>query len=143
MEKKYSNGEVTILWKPDLCIHAAKCVEGLPNVFRPNEKPWIKPDEADTSALVDRVKKCPSGALSILENNLIQNQIKEMESTKTMIEVNPNGPLKVAGPCEIKMSDGSSQVVDKDVFLCRCGESQNKPFCDGGHRKADFKPDAV
>jgi uncharacterized Fe-S cluster protein YjdI len=142
MEKKYSNGEVTILWKPDLCIHAGKCVQGLPKVFRPKEKPWIQPEHAESSALIEQVKKCPSGALSILEEKLIDNQTKKMESTKATIEVNPNGPLKIAGPCEIKMSDGTMQSVNKDVFLCRCGASQNKPFCDGGHRKAQFNPDA-
>ncbi len=70
MEAKveYSNGEVTIVWKPYLCRHSGICVRGLPDVFKPAEKPWIKIDAATTSALVEQVKKCPSGALSYYMN---------------------------------------------------------------------------
>ena len=64
--KKYSNGEVTIVWKPDLCIHSGNCVRGLPSVFQPREKPWIKADAATTEEIISQVAKCPSGALSIL-----------------------------------------------------------------------------
>lgn len=62
--KKYSNGEVTVLWQPHLCIHSGICAGGLPGVFRPQEKPWINVDAADTESLVNQVKQCPSGALS-------------------------------------------------------------------------------
>ena len=63
---KYSNTEVTILWQPDKCIHSAICFKGLPAVFDPRKKPWITPDQASTQAIVEQVKKCPSGALLIL-----------------------------------------------------------------------------
>lgn len=62
-KKEYSNGEVTITWEPKKCIHSGKCVKGLPNVFQPKEKPWIKIDAASSEELVEQVKKCPSGAL--------------------------------------------------------------------------------
>ena len=65
--KKYSNGEVTIVWKPSLCIHSTICwkaATGLPDVFNPFKKPWIDPQAAPTDALIEQVKKCPSGALS-------------------------------------------------------------------------------
>ena len=61
---KYSNGEVTIVWQPDLCIHSGNCVRGLPGVFKPKEKPWITPAGSTTEKIVAQVKKCPSGALS-------------------------------------------------------------------------------
>jgi uncharacterized Fe-S cluster protein YjdI len=141
MDKKYTNGEVTILWKPDLCIHAGNCVQGLPKVFRPKEKPWIQPEEASSQALIEQVKKCPSGALSIFDEESKNEKIVKMENSKTSIEVIPNGPVKVGGPCEVQMPDGTSQTVEKGVFLCRCGASTNKPFCDGSHRSADFSPD--
>lgn len=66
--KEYSNGEVTIVWKAHLCTHSAFCAKGLPTVFQPKEKPWIKPNEASARALIDQVRKCPSGALTIYEN---------------------------------------------------------------------------
>ena len=65
---KYSNGEVTIVWKPDLCIHSGNCARGLPEVFKPKEKPWIRPEEASTDRMIEQVKKCPSGALSYYLN---------------------------------------------------------------------------
>ena len=72
--KKYSNGEVTIVWKPSLCIHSKVCwnkLSGLPQVFNPMEKPWIKPEAASTAQIIEQVKKCPSGALSFFMNENI------------------------------------------------------------------------
>ena len=63
--KEYTNGEVTVVWKPHLCTHSAVCAKGLPAVFKPREKPWIKIDAADSDTIVNQVKACPSGALSI------------------------------------------------------------------------------
>ncbi|MBK9400258.1 MAG: (4Fe-4S)-binding protein [Bacteroidetes bacterium] len=64
--KKYSNGEVTIVWKPSLCIHSAICFKGLPAVFDPRKRPWIEAENAGTKEIVEQVKKCPSGALSYI-----------------------------------------------------------------------------
>jgi len=61
----YSNGEITINWKPDICIHSGICVKGLREVFDPGRKPWIDMSKAETQQIIDQVKKCPSGALSI------------------------------------------------------------------------------
>jgi uncharacterized Fe-S cluster protein YjdI len=66
--KKYSNGEVTIVWKSDKCIHSAICVNGLQEVFHPQELPWITPEKSTTDKIVEQVKKCPSGALSYFMN---------------------------------------------------------------------------
>jgi uncharacterized Fe-S cluster protein YjdI len=54
-EKKieYDNGELTVVWKPDTCIHAANCVKGLPRVFRPKDKPSVKVDAASTEELMN------------------------------------------------------------------------------------------
>lgn len=62
---KYSNGEITILWKPELCQHSGICVKLLPQVYNPSERPWIKIENATTPELVNQVMQCPSGALSI------------------------------------------------------------------------------
>ena len=63
--KEYSNGEITILWKPKLCIHSGVCVRSLPKVYHPKEKPWIKMEHATSEELIKQVANCPSGALSI------------------------------------------------------------------------------
>jgi uncharacterized Fe-S cluster protein YjdI len=61
---QYDNGEITIIWKPNLCIHSGKCFMGLPQVFDPRRRPWIEIDKATTAQIVEQIKKCPSGALS-------------------------------------------------------------------------------
>ncbi|KOH46644.1 (4Fe-4S)-binding protein [Sunxiuqinia dokdonensis] len=63
--KEYSNGEITILWKPDRCIHSGVCVKTLPKVYKPIERPWIQIENATSQELIDQVAQCPSGALSI------------------------------------------------------------------------------
>jgi len=67
-KKEYSNGDITIAWKPEQCIHAAECVKALPQVYNPQAKPWIKMENATTEELKSQVNKCPSGALSYFTN---------------------------------------------------------------------------
>ena len=66
--KHYSNGELTVVWQPALCIHSGNCARNLPGVFRPREKPWIRTEQATSDEIRAAVAKCPSGALSIREN---------------------------------------------------------------------------
>jgi len=61
--KKYSNGEISVLWRPQKCQHAGECVKALPQVYRPKEKPWIAAENATTEELIQQIGKCPSGAL--------------------------------------------------------------------------------
>jgi len=68
MDKEYTNNEVTVVWKPQLCTHSANCARGLPKVFQPKEKPWINPEAASTQNIIDQVLKCPSGALTTYLN---------------------------------------------------------------------------
>jgi uncharacterized Fe-S cluster protein YjdI len=64
---RYTNGETTVVWKPDLCIHSGICARGLSGVFDPKRRPWIDMSQAETQQIIEQVKKCPSGALSIEE----------------------------------------------------------------------------
>lgn len=64
MTKRYSNGDVTVIWQPDLCQHSGICARGLPRVFDPARRPWIELQHADTGAITALVDRCPSGALS-------------------------------------------------------------------------------
>lgn len=70
MDKKieYTNGEITIIWQPNICQHTGICVRTLPQVYRPQERPWIKIENATTEQLIDQINKCPSGALSYRMN---------------------------------------------------------------------------
>ena len=65
--QEYSNDKLTVRYDEKICIHAGKCVQGLPQVFDVNQKPWINVDGADVEALRQTIKQCPSGALSLEE----------------------------------------------------------------------------
>ncbi|MBX2897910.1 MAG: (4Fe-4S)-binding protein [Cyclobacteriaceae bacterium] len=67
--KKYSNGDITIVWKPHVCSHSTKCWKGLVEVFDPFKRPWITPENSTTEKIINQVKQCPSGALSYLIND--------------------------------------------------------------------------
>ena len=57
------------------------------------------------------------------------------------IELRQNGPLRVEGPISLIDHEGNAfDLGDKDAsFLCRCGASGNKPFCDGSHKSSGFQ----
>jgi uncharacterized Fe-S cluster protein YjdI len=71
--KKYSNGEVTIIWKPDVCIHSAVCFKGMSHVFDPRKRPWITPEAATTREIIEQINKCPSKALTYVMNDSADN----------------------------------------------------------------------
>lgn len=60
-------------------------------------------------------------------------------SAEQRIEVTENGPYRVEGGVEIRNPAGEVVSTDERVFLCRCGQSSNKPFCDGTHSKVGFE----
>jgi CDGSH-type Zn-finger protein len=55
------------------------------------------------------------------------------------VKVVPNGPLKVEGTLVVELADGTREVKENGTYLCRCGHSNKKPFCDGMHRKMRFQ----
>lgn len=136
--KEYTRSEITVIWKPDLCIHSGVCVEMLPDVYNPEERPWVKPENASTEELMNQINKCPSGALSYRMNG---EENTEVHSVETKVEVMENGPLIVYGTLRIKNARGKEEVKNKTTAFCRCGASKNKPYCDGAHIKTNFQPD--
>lgn len=140
MTKKYSNGEITVLWQPDACVHSTICwrtATGLPDVFNPRVKPWINLEGATTESIVAQVSKCPSGALSFRYNN--EPETEEIKPDGgTRIDVLPGGPLLVHGEIIVKNADGVETNHQMATALCRCGASGNKPYCDGSHRRVKF-----
>lgn len=61
---EYINGDITVIWQPKKCIHAAVCVKMLPKVYNPKERPWLKAENASPEELKNQIDLCPSGALS-------------------------------------------------------------------------------
>jgi len=133
--QNYKKGELRISYDPNTCTHSANCINGYPEIFNIEKRPWINLDEANKAKLNDAVKNCPSGALKIIDDTL-KSENEGVENVQ--INVMSKGPLLVKG--KFKITDHNGNVIEtKDsVALCRCGASKNKPFCDGTHNKIDF-----
>lgn len=137
--KEYTNGEVTVVWRPRMCMHSTKCFKGLPQVFDVQKRPWVNAEGASTGEIIAQINKCPSGALSYYlnaegkpENEVYLGEIVQMEAAK-------NGPFLMKGNIRIVNSDGNVIEKQGNTSLCRCGASGNKPFCDGSHKKSGFE----
>lgn len=66
--REYTNGEITVVWKPGKCTHATNCWHELPEVFNPKMRPWINAEAASSAHIIEQIEKCPSGALSYFYN---------------------------------------------------------------------------
>nr|WP_077402916.1 (4Fe-4S)-binding protein [Cellulophaga omnivescoria] len=66
--EKFIKDDLCIIWDASKCIHAGCCVKLLPNVYKPNETPWINTKNASKEKIKSQISKCPSGALTINNN---------------------------------------------------------------------------
>ena len=138
--KNYVGKGITIHDNRKICSHAAECVNNSPSVFKLNARPWISPDAAETEEIINTIRKCPSGALSYSLDGI---EYRDHKETKPIITVSKGGPYHITGGIDligdnIQWAEGSSK---EHYVLCRCGASNNKPFCDGMHRLINFKDD--
>lgn len=125
--REYQTEDITVYWKPGKCIHAGICVKKLPNVYKPNNKPWISIENAQTNELVEQIDSCPSGALSYSYNK---------ENSTSNKKENIMKEKKIAGrsPMMVDLESG------KAYAWCACGHSSNQPWCDGSHKGSGISP---
>ena len=135
---KYTNGEVSVVWQPKLCTHSTLCWKGLGKVFSPRARPWVNMEGSTTERIIEQVKKCPSGALSLdMVEEPTPLNTEALEQPELTVQIQPNGPLLINNPCLIKHANGQEERKEKVAF-CRCGASANKPYCDGSHARIGF-----
>jgi CDGSH-type Zn-finger protein len=132
---EYRGAQITVLFNRLVCSASEKCAQNLPEVFRKGEKPWIVPDRADAQRIIDVVRQCPSGALRFA----VAGRIGSHPQRALVIRIARDGPYEVEG--DVGLSAAAwCEGASKDRFaLCRCGQSKNKPFCDGSHHAAGFR----
>ena len=106
----------------------------LPDVYNPQERPWMKPENASVAELKAQINECPSGALSY-EDDSVQKE----ESMAIKATIKPNGPMLIKGDMELTGVDGVVENRSGMTAICRCGASANKPYCDGSHAKVGFE----
>ena len=59
----YETDEISVSFDPNVCVHSAVCIRGLPAVFDVKRKHWIRPELATAEQVAEQIKRCPSGAL--------------------------------------------------------------------------------
>ncbi|HMM41440.1 MAG TPA: (4Fe-4S)-binding protein [Thermomicrobiales bacterium] len=131
--RAYTAPDITVYFDVRRCIHFAACVRGLPQVFDRDARPWIRADGAPAEQIAEIVRRCPTGALHY---ELRDGPAEEPDATVT-IAPQPDGPLFVRG--DIVIQAGDREVRGARAALCRCGQSGNKPFCDGTHAKVGWR----
>jgi uncharacterized Fe-S cluster protein YjdI/CDGSH-type Zn-finger protein len=140
VRKVYRGRDIEVSFDLDLCIHVAECLRGDPRVFQLNRRPWILPDAAGAEdEVAEVVRRCPSGAL--LYHRLDDGPEEDPEGPVTVTPIR-NGPLLVTGKIEVRREDGTVETLPR-ATLCRCGQSNNKPFCDNQHLAAKFRAPGV
>ena len=136
--RDYPGKEITVHDNRKICSHAAECVNNLSSVFKLGSRPWINPDASKMNDIIDVVRRCPSGALSYSIDGVEYRDTEEQRNpTVTVLK---NGPYHITGGIEligenIQFGEGASK---EHYTLCRCGASENKPFCDGAHKSSKF-----
>lgn len=132
--RDYIGRRITIHDNRSICAHAGVCTDRLASVFRSGKEPWIDADGAAVEAIIDTVHRCPSGALSYSIDGVEQRD----QPHAPMVTVTRNGPYAVTGGVELIGVVRAQGASTEHYTLCRCGASNNKPFCDGSHWEIEF-----
>ncbi len=136
VERTYETDSIRVHWNSALCIHTAICLKALPQVFDVNRSPWVRIDAANADEVAAAVERCPTGALTY---ERLDGGPDEPVPAETTIIPWPNGPLMVRGNLQVRDAKGNLFEAGPRMTLCRCGSSENQPFCDLSHRRVGFR----
>lgn len=122
---------LTVVFEGRRCIHSRHCVLEAPTVFKANMPgAWIDPDAVPAALLVGVAQRCPSGAIRYQRHD---GEADEQAPPVNTLHVRENGPYAIHAPLTL-----AGQPDGWRATLCRCGQSANKPWCDGSHGQAGF-----
>jgi len=130
-----SGPEINLMDAPKLCAGARFCHR--------NGGVWdltLKSDDSESKKIaIEEACNCPSGRLTAIEKNTpIEPDFEPSIGVTEDVPAKVSGPLWVKGKIPIESSDGSIYEIRNRQAICRCGESGNKPFCDGSHIEKKF-----
>ena len=136
---------MTIYDNRGICQHSGFCTDRLASVFHSGGEPFVTPSGGRMDEIIRAVRDCPSGALSYgIDNAEARGEVDWHGKREPVIEVTRDGPYPVTGA--IALTDGQGNDEPRNAgasrehyALCRCGHSQNKPFCSGMHWYVEFK----
>ena len=126
----YVAEKITIHDNRGICAHAGRCTDGLKDVFRLKQEPFILATAASAEQIAAVIDTCPSGALSYSIDGVEHRD----GAGDLVVGYVPNGPYVVRGGGAVLENDPQGEGASSTRFaLCRCGQSTNKPFCSGAH----------
>ena len=139
---EYDGVQVQIFDNRGICAHSGFCTDHLASVFHAGKEPFVTPSGGRLDEIIKAVRACPSGALSYgIDGVEARKQVDQPRTAS--IEVSKDGPYRVTGGVrlvdevgnDLPRAEGSAR---EHFSLCRCGHSQNKPFCSGMHWYVKF-----
>jgi CDGSH-type Zn-finger protein/truncated hemoglobin YjbI len=140
----YPGEQVTIFDNRGLCQHSGLCTDRLATVFRAGQEPFVAPSGGRMDEIIRAVRDCPSGALGFAIDGIeARAQTDRGNTREPAIEITKDGPYRITGGVELTEADGTPVARNEGASLehcalCRCGHSQNKPFCSGMHWYISF-----
>lgn len=135
-KRTYETDEIRVLWDSSRCIHVAACLKSAPEVFDTSNRPWVTVDGADADRIAWAIEQCPSGAL---QYERVDGSPQEMPPPTTSVVPWPGGPLLVRGDLSVRDARERPIASGYRMALCRCGASENHPFCDLSHKRIGFR----
>jgi len=141
----YPGQQVTIMDNRGICQHSGFCTDRLPAVFRAGQEPFVAPSGGRMDEIIRAVRDCPSGALSYAIGGREQREHVDFgNGREAAIEVTRDGPYRITGGIALTDADGNpvrraAGASAEHYAICRCGHSQNKPFCSGMHWYVGFR----
>ena len=147
---RYDGEQVTVFDNRGICQHSGFCTDRLSAVFRTDAEPFVAPSGGRMDEIVRAVRDCPSGALGLALDGREQRDLADWHGDRpAVIEISKDGPYRVTGSITLTTPDGAEEpraegASREHYALCRCGHSQNKPFCSGMHWYIGFShPDVA
>ncbi|MEC3952788.1 ferritin-like domain-containing protein [Nocardia sp. CDC153] len=141
----YVGEQITVFDNRGICQHSGLCTDRLSTVFRTNAEPFVAPNGGRMDEIVRAVRACPSGALGMAFDGIEARDLTDWSGTRApVIEVTKDGPYRIRGSIPLAAADGTdidrAEGASREHYaLCRCGQSQNKPFCSGMHWYVGFQ----
>lgn len=131
----YPGKQADVTWSRPLCIHVGECTRS-GELFETGREPWCNPDLKSTKDVIEVVRRCPTGALSVERHD---DQDGEQADQRNTVVVTNDGPLYLRGDLKIEGAPDDQPGLRFRAALCRCGASKNKPYCDNSHRESGFR----
>jgi CDGSH-type Zn-finger protein/truncated hemoglobin YjbI len=144
----YPGLSLTVYDNRGICQHSGYCTDRLPVAFRVDQEPFVAPSGARMDEIIRAVRNCPSGALSYaIDNQEARHEVDRHHQRTAAVAVTADGPYRVTGGIPLLDLSGAPVTRNQGVSLehyalCRCGHSQNKPFCSGMHWYIQFRDPA-